>query len=64
LIIELDGAQHLDQQEYDAERTAFLSAKGYRVLRFWNNDVLGNLDGVLVRILEALNPDPTLPSPF
>ncbi len=58
LIIELDGAQHLDQQEYDADRTAFLESKGYRLLRFWNNDVLGNLDGVLLRILEALGGKP------
>ncbi|MFZ3080283.1 MAG: endonuclease domain-containing protein [Bellilinea sp.] len=54
LIIELDGSQHLEQQEYDAERTEFLQAKGYRVLRFWNNEVTGNLDGVIIVILEAL----------
>src|SRR5512140_907244 len=38
LIIELDGSQHLDQAESDAERTDFLASKGYRVLRFWNSD--------------------------
>ncbi len=54
LIIELDGSQHLDQEEYDAERTAFLQSKGFRVLRFWNSDVANNLDGVLSNILEAL----------
>ncbi len=64
LIIELDGSQHLEQQEYDAERTDFLESKGYRVLRFWNRDVLNNLDGVMIMILDAVNPDPTLPSPF
>ncbi len=64
LIIELDGSQHLEQQEYDAERTEFLESKGYRVLRFWNRDVLNNLDGVMIMILDAVNPDPTLPSPF
>jgi len=64
LIIELDGGQHLEQQEYDAERTEFLESKGYRVLRFWNRDVLNNLDGVMIMILDAVNPDPTLPSPF
>jgi very-short-patch-repair endonuclease len=47
LIIELDGGQHLEQQEYDAERTIYLEAKGYKVLRFWNNEVIENLDGVL-----------------
>ena len=64
MIIELDGGQHLEQQEYDAERTEFLESKGYRVLRFWNRDVLNNLDGVMIMILDAVNPDPTLPSPF
>ena len=64
LIIELDGSQHLEQQEYDAERTEFLESKGYRVLRFWNSDVLNNMDGVMIKILDVLNPDPTLPSPF
>ncbi|MDI6697267.1 MAG: endonuclease domain-containing protein [Anaerolineales bacterium] len=47
LIIELDGGQHLAQQEYDAERTAFLEAKGYRVLRFWNHEVINDIEGVL-----------------
>jgi very-short-patch-repair endonuclease len=55
LIIELDGGQHLEQMAYDDERTAFLQAKGYRVLRFWNNDVLNDLNGVMSVILEALN---------
>jgi len=54
LIIELDGGQHLDQQEYNADRTAFLESKGYRVLRFWNNDVTNNIEGVMITILEAL----------
>jgi very-short-patch-repair endonuclease len=54
LIIELDGGQHLEQEEYDQERTAFLNAKGYKVLRFWNNDVLNNLEGVLAVIWQAL----------
>ncbi len=54
LIIELDGSQHLDQEEYDTERTAFLESKGYKVLRFWNSDVTNNLDGILSMILDAL----------
>lgn len=54
MIIELDGGQHLDQQEYDAERTAFLESKGYRVLRFWNSDVSDNLEGVIDTILGAV----------
>ncbi len=54
LIIELDGSQHLDQQEYDAQRTVFLESKGYRILRFWNNDVMNDTQTVLTVILEAL----------
>lgn len=54
LIIELDGSQHLEQEEYDAERTAFLESQGYQVLRFWNNEVLNDLDGVMCVILEKL----------
>jgi very-short-patch-repair endonuclease len=54
LIIELDGSQHLEQEEYDAERTAFLKSKGYRVLCFYNNDVIKNIDKVLEVILENI----------
>ena len=52
LIVELDGGQHADRAEQDAERTRVLESKGYRVLRFWNTDVLENLDGV-VQAIEA-----------
>jgi len=55
LIIEVDGSQHLEQEEYDAERTTFLESRGYRVLRFWNNDVMNNMDAVLTVIWDALN---------
>jgi len=54
LVIELDGSQHLEQIEYDAERTRFLEAKGYRVLRFWNNDVLNHIETVLGVIWDTL----------
>lgn len=47
LIIELDGSQHLEQEEYDTERTAFLELKGYRILRFWNNQVMDDIEAVL-----------------
>ena len=43
LVVEVDGGQH--SEEADAERTAIIEAEGYRVLRFWNNDVLGNAEG-------------------
>jgi very-short-patch-repair endonuclease len=54
LIIELDGSQHLEQREYDDERTGYLELRGYRVLRFWNNDVMNNIDGVLKVIWSVL----------
>ena len=54
LIVELDGGQHADNEEADAARTAWLEGQGFRVLRFWNNDVLANTDGVLEEILAAL----------
>ena len=52
LVIELDGGQHADATLRDAQRTAVLAEHGYRVRRFWNTDVLNNLDGVL-RVIAA-----------
>ncbi|HEY9898293.1 MAG TPA: DUF559 domain-containing protein [Pantanalinema sp.] len=49
LIVEVDGSQHLEN-EYDRQRDAWLGDQGFRVLRFWNNEVLGNLDGVVETI--------------
>lgn len=64
LIIELDGGQHLKQQQRDAERTLYLQALGYRVLRFWNHEVLNNLEGVLesirIAIMAASSPNTPL----
>ena len=57
LIIELDGSQHLEQEEYDIERTAFLESKGYRVLRFWNNQVMNEIENVLQTIFNVLEED-------
>jgi very-short-patch-repair endonuclease len=62
LVIELDGGQHDWQQASDALRTHQIEAAGYRVLRFWNHDVIGNLEGVLSEIQHALPPTPD-PSP-
>jgi very-short-patch-repair endonuclease len=62
LVIELDGGQHDRQQASDALRTQRIEAAGYRVLRFWNHDVIGNLEGVLSEIQSALPPTPD-PSP-
>ena len=61
LVVEVDGGQH--SAETDAFRAGRLSADGYRVIRFWNNDVLTNMDGVLHLILAALKEDPH-PSPL
>src|ERR1044071_114198 len=58
LIIELDGGQHADRTVSDAERTTALEAQGYLVLRFWNNDVLRNIDGVLQTIVDTVTPEP------
>jgi very-short-patch-repair endonuclease len=55
LIIEVDGSQHLDQEEHDAERTAFLATKGYRVLRFWNSDVMDKFNSVIGVILDEMD---------
>ena len=55
LIIELDGGQHAEATGYDAARTRKIEAKGYRVLRFWNNDVLQQTEAVLEVIFEACN---------
>ena len=54
LIIEVDGSQHLNQEEYDAERTAFLESKGYSLLRFWNSDVMNKINDVMSVVQEAL----------
>jgi very-short-patch-repair endonuclease len=56
LIIELDGGQHASKVEEDRRRTAWLEQHGWRVLRFWNNEVIENLDGVLLQIVAALEP--------
>ena len=64
LIIELDGGQHAEQVEYDSTRDGWLGAHGFRIIRFWNNDVLENSDGVKQKILTALQGTPFLnPSP-
>jgi very-short-patch-repair endonuclease len=61
LAIELDGSQHVERQEADAARSAELGEFGYRVIRFWNNEVTENLEGVVQAILMALEEAPTSP---
>jgi len=61
LIIELDGGQHSQQQAHDHRRDVYLHEQGYRVLRFWNNEVFENLDGVIETILQSLSIPSGLP---
>ena len=59
LIIELDGGQHAENLEYDHERDSWLRRQGYTVLRFWNNELMNETEGVLERIRLALSNDVT-----
>ena len=54
VVIELDGGQHSQQVDYDAERTAWLNAQGYLVLRFRNNQVMKEVEAVKAAILQVL----------
>ena len=56
MVIEVDGGQHNENMniEKDNERTKWLEKEGYHVIRFWNNDILTNIEGVVFRIREAL----------
>lgn len=56
LVVEADGGQHADKAE-DERHTAFLQAKGWRVIRFWNNDVLANTEGVIETVPRVLRED-------
>jgi very-short-patch-repair endonuclease len=58
LVIEVDGGQHSDAAEADAVRDAWLRSQNFRVLRFWNNDVLKNPEGVMQVVIEALEATP------
>jgi very-short-patch-repair endonuclease len=54
LIIELDGSQHLDNQEYDEKRSCYFESLRIKVVRFWNNEIKENINGVVMRIEEEL----------
>jgi very-short-patch-repair endonuclease len=67
LIVEIDGGQHAERSEADADRTRILQAMGYLVLRFWSNEVMQNIDGVLETIASTLKqqpPEPPHPNPL
>ena len=64
LIVEIDSGQHDPLSESEVQRTRFLESEGYRVLRFWNNDVMENADGVhavIAQHLRRLHPHPNPP---
>ena len=65
LIIELDGGQHAEQGDADRQRDAFLKARGFRILRIWNNELMSNPEGVLqmIEIKCRMVFDPPLPNP-
>ncbi len=63
VVIEVDGGQHSDNKAYDATRDHWLKSQGYRVLRFWNNEVLTNIEGVMEIIQCAVNEPPPVSSP-
>ncbi len=60
LIIELDGSQHSNQIDKDTERTLFLNQRGFKVVRFWNNDLYNNLEGILECISLAIEEQETV----
>ncbi len=64
LVVEADGGQHLQQVKKDEQRTRFLELQGFRVLRFWNHEILTMSEAVLERIWMAIRDNHTHPSPL
>ncbi|MBP9806390.1 MAG: endonuclease domain-containing protein, partial [Candidatus Accumulibacter sp.] len=64
LVIEIDGGQHAEQLDYDRRRDVWLRSQGFTVLRFWNNEVMQQLDEVLEQIRCTLTVSPSPPSPL
>ena len=62
LVLELDGSQHIENKEYDIKRAEYFKILGIKTLRFWNNNILQNLDGVMMEIQKELNLTPNLRS--
>lgn len=52
LVVEVDGSQHMEQEKYDVRRTNFFESFGLKVLRFWNNEINININGVVMKIQE------------
>jgi very-short-patch-repair endonuclease len=64
LVIEIDGGQHCESVGYDWQRDAWLRSQGYRVLRFWNHEVLGETGAVLEQIRLVVQGPPSPPAPL
>ncbi len=68
LLLEIDGAQHMEAIEYDLRRTNYLESRGYRVLRTWNHDIFKNMQAVMDSVLNLLesvpHPPPSSPAPL
>lgn len=64
LIIEADGGQHAEQAEYDNRRDNWLQSQGFTVLRFWNNEIMGNMEGVVERVLAVCKANSPSPQPL
>jgi len=60
LAIEIDGSQHIENKEYDNERSRYLLILGIKVIRFWNNEINVNIDGVINKIISELNSLPPI----
>ena len=61
IMVELDGGQHVERAAYDEHRTQFLESQGYQVVRFWDNDVLKNMDVVLAELARLCGMEGPLP---
>ena len=58
IIIEIDGGQHNEPEniEYDKSRTEYLNTLGYKIIRFWNNEIYENIEGAILRLKKEINP--------
>mgnify|MGYP000533559838 CR=1 FL=1 len=63
LVVELDGGQHQTRHHHDTRRDRYIEKRGFKILRFWNNDVLQQAEAVLQQIWQALQPSAPLPFP-
>ncbi|OHD63503.1 MAG: hypothetical protein A2176_11380 [Spirochaetes bacterium RBG_13_51_14] len=64
LVVELDGSQHIEDKENDIGRDNWLKSQGFSIIRFWNNEVMNNIDGVLAEIFNFCSHHPPLTPPI